>query len=949
MVTFDQVTLLSNGMGYLMFLLIQNSNSVTFRNLLVKNNAASVIAINTVGSVTITECAFKNNTVHTPYGAVLAVVLVEHLTLTRTDVSDNTADYGFIFYLKDALIDISHSSFSRNTAYGCGPLYVLSMTALTVSDCTFKRNRATSFLAVGGAVAVDSTESGSASFTDCVFLDNAAQSYAGAILITYSVVSILRCSFRGNRANLGGAVFAQGTAVIDHSSFHANVATPVISDPLRYEPRGGAVFLINGTDCRVTNCTFSKNEALTYGGAIGIVALKRFFIGDCTITDNVCGAYGGGISVEGGNSGSGYTIQRTNITRNTALLHGGGIYFSPLNYFISTVSCVFSENRAIQGSGGAMYFERTCNKISIGGQNPKTLSIATASTHTIEDDFISLFNYYGALETPRASGYYVVFEAKTVLSGNRYQNGIKISGVDGLAYQGRQFWEYEHKHAPVTTGNDDIATWPGIGGNPPIFVNGNLLKYQLHELTDHYIFTAYPIHNYEPPNVFTRNTAALSGGAIYWGSENTEIFVMPGTLFVNNSATAKDSSGGAFFMHVSNSLIYIFSSTFISNKAYLGGAITLSQSNYPMSLYQCTFMNNHAFGYGGAIYLGDGNGYGFFRTLTVTAIQFFDAVFKSNTAAVSGGGAYVSNSNAMTFNNTVMTGNFANDSGGALHFEFKNIAVMNYTLLSLNGAARRGGAIQSSTGNSIEFNKLTLFKKNYADVDGGAISMTQASAVAFRGETSFSSNRAGANGGAILSSASTTSLGIEAVIFENNSAEQGSALRFESLISGPLIISPSNTTSITFLRNYCSGRGGTVSWVKEPSAYAATYDHADIPNFKRIVYQNNSAVFGSRSSTQATKLIFANKNSSLKSVYYAQMLPHLTVNLLDYFSDKDITDSTAIVTATVASYSCMGKVGYLSGVTAATVVRGDAQFTHLSAFCFPGGNMTLKYTGERAL
>jgi predicted outer membrane repeat protein len=943
-VVFDHVTLLSSAVGYLVFFLIDGSNSIVLSNLLAKNNTASVIAISTVGSVTIKGCAFRGNNVQTSYGAVVSIVQAQDLVIADTVVSDNTADSGFVFYLKDAVIAVSRCKFTGNTLYFCGPLYSSSATSLTVSDSTFESNRALSSISVGGAVTVDSTESGTVSFTDCSFVNNTAQYFGGAIHVTYALLSVSKCSFDSNRANLGGAVACQGFAVIEDSSFNLNSATPVISNPLRYVPRGGAVFLINGTDCRVTRCNFTNNKAHTYGGAISAVALKRLYVVNCSLTDNYSGVYGGGISIEGGNSGSGYTIQRTDLTRNVAQMHGGGIYFSPLNYYISTVSCAFLNNRAIEGSGGAMYFEKTCSKISIGGLNPKTLSIATARLYVIEDDSYSLLNYYGTLKIPRASGYYVIFDAKTVLLGNRYSNGIEITGVDGLAYQGRKFWEYEHKIEPVTEINDDIAAWPGIGGNSPLFVNGNILEYKLHELTDHYIFTAYPILKNEPPNTFTGNTAALSGGAIYWGTANSEIFMMPGTQFTGNSVTGIEGSGGALFMHISNSLIYIFSSTFIKNTAYTGGAITLSQSNYPMSLYQCTFTQNSAAKYGGAIYLGDGNGYGFFRMLTSTAIRFFDAVFNANRAGYSGGGAYISNSNALTFNNTVMSDNLANYSGGALHFEFKNIAAMNYTLLSHN-TAYRGGAIQSSTGNSIAFDKLTSFINNKAGNQGGALYAIEGSAVSFLGETSFSRNHAD-SGGAIFSSGSTTTLGVKSIVFEGNFAYLGSALIFEFLQSGQLVILPSNTTSITFLRNNCPG-SSTVYWTKEPTASAAIYDKNHISNFQRIVYLNNSAKFGNESSTQAITLMFTDINVSYTGAYNAEMLSHLNLSLFDYFNQTDITDYHTIVTVTVASYSCMNKVGYLSGITTATVIGGATQLTQVSAFCFPGGNMTLDYTGER--
>ena len=113
------------------------------------------------------------------------------------------------------------------------------------------------------------------------------------------------------------------------------------------------------------------------------------------------------------------------------------------------------------------------------------------------------------------------------------------------------------------------------------------------------------------------------------------------------------------------------------------------------------------------------------------------------------------------------------------------------------------------------------------------------------------------------------------------------------------------------------------------------------------MYLNNSAQFGIKSSTQATRLQLIGKNTSLVEKYHSALLPHPAVQLLDYFSAKDITDSSTVVTASVFKSDCPGRVGYLLGSTTATAYRGDVQFRDLAAICFPGGNMTLKYTGKR--
>ena len=468
--------------------------------------------------------------------------------------------------------------------------------------------------------------------------------------------------------------------------------------------------------------------------------------------------------------------------------------------------------------------------------------------------------------------------------------------------------------------------------------------YKIHRDGNFFYFTAYPILTDQIPNTFTGNTAALSGGAIYWGIANAEIFIMPGTLFINNTVTAIDGSGGAMFLEKSNRLIYMYSSVFVDNEAYQGGALALSQSNYPMSMYLCSFTGNCASGYGGAVYLGDGNGYGFFKIFTTSVIRFLGAVFSKNTALIGGGGVYSSNSNAVMFNDTVMVSNYANISGGAIHFESQNIARLSRVTLLNNVAGLYGGAIQSHIANRIAFHNLSLFTENSAGLDGGAVAMTLGSIISFDGETSFTTNNASRDGGAIYSSASILGLGAVAINFTLNSASRGSALRLEEIVVNSVRISPSNE-SIVFSQNVCSGRGGTVSWIKDPASTGGTFAASANSTSSRVVYRNNVAAFGSNSSTQATSLKYAGYDPSTVTRYFSALLPLPTVLLLDYYSAQDFSDSTTTVTVSVASSSCLGHVGYLSGITTTVAERGSAKFANLTAFCFPGGSMTLTYTG----
>ena len=70
--------------------------------------------------------------------------------------------------------------------------------------------------------------------------------------------------------------------------------------------------------------------------------------------------------------------------------------------------------------------------------------------------------------------------------------------------------------------------------------------------------------------------------------------------------------------------------------------------------------------------------------------------------------------------------------------------------------------------------------------------------------------------------------------------------------------------------------------------------------------------------------------------------------LTDYYGTVNTTDFTTSVAATVLpGYSCGGggHIGYLSGTTTVVATAGKVSFDTLSAYCFPGGNMTVQFQG----
>ena len=110
---------------------------------------------------------------------------------------------------------------------------------------------------------------------------------------------------------------------------------------------------------------------------------------------------------------------------------------------------------------------------------PIALSTATASvsSESTSDDTLNS-DKTGFVDMPEVSGYYVIFDKSTVLDKNVDANGIKISGRGGLAYEGEMYFQpnCNRSKTPVIPADYDLSTWPGIGGNSPLYVRGGYLN-----------------------------------------------------------------------------------------------------------------------------------------------------------------------------------------------------------------------------------------------------------------------------------------------------------------------------------------------------------------------------------------------------------------------------------------------------------------------------------------
>lgn len=191
--------------------------------------------------------------------------------------------------------------------------------ALIVSDGTLSLSggvviqNAVNTSANGGAIRI---HSGTLNVSGATFANNSA-SNGGAIVSQAAgnaTLNISGATFAGNSANgSGGAIYANCIVNFSDTVFEGNTAAD-----------GGAVCINGGGIFAVSDCTFSKNTAMSRGGALYLDGLTTFGDGDTVFEGNMANL-GGAIYVASRYSSRRVTISSAQFLSNTAA-QGGAIY-----------------------------------------------------------------------------------------------------------------------------------------------------------------------------------------------------------------------------------------------------------------------------------------------------------------------------------------------------------------------------------------------------------------------------------------------------------------------------------------------------------------------------------------------------------------------------------------------------------------------------------------------
>ena len=240
-------------------------------------------------------------------------------------------------------VKIEHCLFEKNVAFEIGTsLFANNVQTLKIHNCSFYNNRAKQ-----GDVNI--LQCNFVNITSCCFFNISPSSslpntFGVAIVVNMAEnVLIHSNTFLENKAVQGGAILSSNSQLSLHkNSFISNSAS-----------EAGACW-VTRSSAKITDCHFTNNSASIGFGAL-LFDRSLVLIENCTINDNRANINGAGIGV---------------------------LCSSKL----SIIHCNFSNNSALQGSGGAIFIQKSGSVVA-------TNSKFTSNNGTINGGAVINFGY----------------------------------------------------------------------------------------------------------------------------------------------------------------------------------------------------------------------------------------------------------------------------------------------------------------------------------------------------------------------------------------------------------------------------------------------------------------------------------------------------------------------------------------------------------------------------
>ncbi len=599
---------------------------------------------------------------------------------------------------------------------------------------------------------------------DCVFEENLAEMYGGAIASLGSL-TVNRTRFIDNKVSTstdamsydfgGGAIAATGPLVVDNCDFTGNLAAYDDNGTENDSASGGAILVYdNIDDVSITNSNFTGNTA-GFGGAVMVYDLKYRDEGVVLIDSN---NFNENMAYQGG----AITLQHSAIVTNNNFTQNllNSVYnYYPKGAAIELYDEKFERTYTLTSSGNT-FKANDAGNYGYGG------AIALSQGMILDSSSDVYENNKAAIGGAIFSMGNVTLTDDIFTDNSALNRGGAIYSMGLLTVNRTRF-----NNNSVTTTTDGI---PNDYGGGAIMASGLLV-------VDNSVFTAnLAVYN----DNGTENDSA-SGGAIFVYNSTDDVSIT-NSNFTDNTG----GLGGAVYVYDKQyrdeGVILVDSNNFSKNTAYQGGAISLQHSaivtNNNFTENKLNNENDNIIPFGAAIEFYDEKDE---KTYTLTSSG---NTFKANDAGEYGFGGATDIGPGMLLDSS---NNLYEDNkaaiGGAIS-SIGNVTVSDDTFTE-NSALYVGGAIyseESLTVNRTQFidNTVTTSTDAMSDDFGGGAIMTYGPLVVdncvFTGNLAAYDDNGTANdsasGGAIFVYNSTDDVSITNSNFTDNTGGLGGAV-----------------------------------------------------------------------------------------------------------------------------------------------------------------------------
>ncbi len=506
----------------------------------------------------------------------------------------------------------------------------------------------------------------------------------GALIVSHGNVTIVKGIFMENRAQIGGAIYAEnGTRVtITKSKFIYNAANFSSYYTLEQTAAGGALYATNNCSIFVSDSHFDHNvvyDGYKLGGTMavyqGMIQVVRSVIANSTadigaavyllesrgefsltnISSNRA-AYDGGVLYT---IHSSLNLNHCTFFNNKANIKGGVLFLSKSTMDIQ--NCTFVRNSAsgVNGDGGVIYAQmksgwsaKSCqfnnNSATFGAvmhidsTNQRMLVERCTFLYNIADADGGVF-YFNHNERMHIAANSIV----NIKQSNFYSNEAKSKG-------GIYCKPYNNKL--VIKDSDNVYKRNRAEDGGVMYVSGSIL---------------------EASDVYVAFNAASRKGIVLLS--NTRITYSGAITFYKNLAST--IIGIESEIHFRGKINFTANEHRNSTGQQEGGAITATLSVIIFS-GQGTFRKNRASGYGGAI------------CSINSIIHVINDTQLFNNGATRGGAIYLYQSDLLCKHKLYLIENVANISGGGVHSQNSFIRISSRgSLLFMRNSAQLGGGI----------------------------------------------------------------------------------------------------------------------------------------------------------------------------------------------------------------------------------------------------------------